>query len=678
VKAQETALISLLEPKRQYYVPLYQRRYAWTRSEWEQFWVGLRRQYRLVQSGETADRAAHFFGSFVVQPTGDQASRLSRYASIDGQQRFTTVSLFLAALRDLWPDAGEGDRLTEEYLVNKHEAGDDHYKLRLGPYDRSDMEAIVSGDDTKATGLVGAAYRWLRNAIEVEAAESGGLEFGKFEVAAVKRLEVVDITTSATDNAHRIFQTLNSTGRKLTQVDLLRNHFFMLLPTLGDEAYTLLWEPMERRLGERLDLFLWVDLVGRGGGHETIGRDGVYQAWQQDLESIEHSEDAVFKALNILRTRAEAYEKIIDPSLISDKPLRRQLELLNEWGATVHHPVLLPAMVLLDEGKLEPGDVAEAAAYIESFLVRRLFARIPTNNLNRIFTTTAGQVPLSSAYSSDLRRSLSSAGKYWPSDVDLRAAILHEGFYLAQRPAQRQYALRRLEETFPGKERPDWTSCNFSVEHVMPQHLSPEWHEALERTGEADPVAAHAELVHTLGNLTLSCDNPSLSDSPIQRKQQIYEGSMLRMNKALVAVDSWGRAEIDDRGELLAKLAIKRWPGPVVVPTTELEAEEELVGEALKRLPEGRWTTLVDLAEVANLSPDAVRAYVLGNPKLPREAVLRQDGTPDPSLPWVLTDIAGYRQTLVGLGILDDATDPAAPAARRVTDEELATLLGDG
>lgn len=431
MQAKETRLKFLLEGKRQYAVPLYQRRYAWKQKEWQTLWLAIKRQYDIVeQGGSQIERPTHFFGSLVVHPTSEQASGLATYNIIDGQQRLTTVIAVLTALRDLWDDDEAKERLHETYLVNKWEKGDGNLKLLPGKHDRADIKALASGDPDKAVGSIGSAYRWFRNQIELLANDARGVDYDALERTIITRLEVVDVTTDAKDNAHRIFQTLNSTGLGLSQVDLLRNHFFMLLPTLADDAYEEHWNPMESSLGSWVDLFLWVETVSRGEGREVTPRDQVYTQWQNDLADIEYDESAVFEQMTSLARKTEAYVQMIAPDQVTDAKLQLRLSRLKEWGATVYHPVALQAMTLRQDGVIGDAEAAQALLYIESFLVRRMLAGIPTNNLNRIFTTVAGQVKGKVAFADSVRAALSTAGKYWPTDLELSTGISTEHFYL--------------------------------------------------------------------------------------------------------------------------------------------------------------------------------------------------------------------------------------------------------
>ncbi|SKB07670.1 Protein of unknown function [Aeromicrobium choanae] len=677
MKAQETQLKVILEGKRQFSIPLYQRRYSWKQKEWQSFWTAVRRQYDLVlQGGESLKRPTHFFGSLVVHPISDQLSGLSAFNVIDGQQRLTTTYAFLVALRDLWNDPEDKERIHESYLVNKWEKGDGRYKLLPGAHDRSDLKALVDGSADQATGAIGSAYKWLTNQLELMRAELGTIDFNALELAVVTRLEVVDVTTDANDNAHRIFQTLNSTGRGLSQVDLLRNHFFMLLPTRADDAYESHWAPMESSLGSWIDLFLWVETVSRGEGREVVPRDRVYAQWQEDLAEIEYDEEAVYAYVERLARSAKAYKQVVNPDDVEDAQVRLRLARLTEWGSNVYHPVALQVMSRLQDGQIEADDAARSLLYLESFMVRRMLVGTPTNNLNRTFTTTAGQMAsrTGNAFADELRKSLSSSGKYWPNDTELIAGIAVEPFYKTQRATQRQFILRRLEEALPGKEKPDWLAADFSLEHVMPQNPTAAWIKVLEGSGEDDPSIAHQELIHVLGNITLTSENSVLSDHPLERKQQILETSVLKLNKEIQQTESWDRSTIDARGRKLAELAVQVWPAPLDTTDAAEGDWRTILNGVLQFLPEGEWSTLEDLAELTEVELRTLRDYLTTSSVAGRERVLRADGTIDTTLPWVSSNLAGYKSLLVAQGVIEDSTVEIAPQSQRVAPETLARL----
>ena len=674
MQAKETALRKMLEGQRQFAIPLYQRRYAWKDKDWQSFWTAIARQYGYLRSnGGASQKPTHFLGSLVVQPTSDQSSGLSTYSVIDGQQRLTTAMIMFVVIRDLWDSEENKERIHENFLVNKWESGDSRYKLLPGGHDRPDYQALVRGDSDDAVGAVGEAYRWFRNEVQVLGADSGGLDHDVLLRTLIGRLEVVDVTLDAGDNAHRIFQTLNSTGRSLSQVDLLRNHFFMLLPTRAEEAYTDYWQPMEEKLGSWTDLFLWSETVSRGGGREGVPRDRVYQQWQSDLADVEDDEEAVFAIVKSLHQKSKYYARIFNPELEPSPPVRSRLQRLKEWGSNVYHPLVLQAVLDLDG---RPEELATALTYVESFMVRRMLVHVPTNNLNRIFTTTVGQMVGSRSYAEDLRKKLSAKGKRWPSDNEVRAAALVEPFYQAQRPAQRQFVLRRLEESLPGAEVPDWNAAVYTVEHVMPQNATDEWLSVLrEANPDEDPALGHATVVDTLGNLTLTTQNSSLSDHPLQRKQQILGTSILKMNKQIQEAPTWTKASIEQRSGDLAEAAITLWPGPVEDDQSTDEATwESDVRAVLAFIPEGSWISLEDIAEFTEQPVEAVERFVVDAQPDGKEVILRVDGGVETRFPWVRTDVSGYRRHLVARGILDDNRTENASQSLRGSAEELALL----
>lgn len=405
-------------------------------------------------------------------------------------------------------------------------------------------------------------------------------------------------------------------------------------------------------------------------------RDRVYAQWQEDLAAIEYEEEAVFAEVERLGNASKAYKLIVDPSETLPPPVRVRLERLRQWGSNVYHPVALQIVGRLLNGSLTAEDAAESLLYVESFMVRRMLIGTPTNNLNRTFTTTAGQMALldKQAYALNLRKALSSTGKYWPNDNEVLAGVATEPFYKIQRASQRQYVLRRLEEAMPGKEKPDWSATDFTLEHVMPQHPTEAWVELLKASGEIDPVITHQELVHVLGNITLTSENSVLSDHPLERKKEILATSVLKLNKEIEQTDTWDRSTIESRGRKLAELAITIWPAPLD-PNESLESDwRTTLAGVLQFLPDGEWTTLDDLAELLEEQATELRDHLAASNVPGRERILQLDGTIDSSFPWVASNLSAFRNQLVALGVFDDLSNSVAATSRRASPETLTHL----
>jgi hypothetical protein len=240
----------------------------------------------------------------------------------------------------------------------------------------------------------------------------------------------------------------------------------------------------------------------------------------------EITQAAIEEAVRDLALRARRYKRVIDPSGEDDQELRAGLLRLRRWGAQTSCPVLMAAYDLRERGLLTIEGMREVVSYTESFLVRRQLAGIPANALNRLFVQVVEHLPQDESFPQALRRELSRQRRYWPADDQLREAIRTRPFYLSGRGPQRKIILERLEQSYGHPEQIDFEISDLTIEHILPQTLSQEWHEHLMSLGQ-DPDEVHRDLVHTLGNLTLIAFNGTLSNNPFERKRQIYSGSNL-------------------------------------------------------------------------------------------------------------------------------------------------------
>jgi uncharacterized protein with ParB-like and HNH nuclease domain len=244
--AKETQLKELLVGEKQFHVPLFQRRYTWGLEQHTQLWRDIMTQYEALAAAQLEGRVAHFngthfIGSFVLAPTNTGASHVARFLVVDGQQRLTTLTLALCALRDAWGEIDhEGaqrsvEEINELYLINKFRSGAERFKLLPTQNDRPAYFALIDGVSTGSAegSLLDEAYRFFLAKISetMAAEEEDAIELDRLKTVLVGQLSVVDITADPDDNVHRIFESLNATGVELDQGDLLRNYIFMLLPT---------------------------------------------------------------------------------------------------------------------------------------------------------------------------------------------------------------------------------------------------------------------------------------------------------------------------------------------------------------------------------------------------------------------------------------------------------------
>ena len=557
MRASETRLRALLEGQQHYVIPLFQRPYSWQRNEWETLWNDIIETYRFNPSG------GHFLGSIVSKSQPGTPEGVSPYIVIDGQQRLTTLSIVIAALRDRISEAdpAASERIADLCLMNKYAKDEYHYKIRPTQADRLSYFAVIDGNDNSADkeepNLIRQAYDFFFAALGKSADEEDDelLDLSRFERLLLDEVEVVSITLGEDDNEYRIFESLNWKGAPLSQADLLRNFFFMRIHTDQQQTlYNSVWLPMQAMLDSKTlaDFFRYQYM---SSGHFVREKD-IYLKWRGDLDRLE-SDDLAAK-MRELAGYAQYYKRLIDPEAEPDAAIRERLERLNRWGGQTMYPFMLWLYEGADGRSVDSTEVSRVLRLIESYLIRRLFCGISTTGSNRFFMELAAQIPEGNIVVA-VRNALSqpTGRRRWPNDKEFREGLLTYELYEGSRPEQRRLVIETLEQYLEHKEPVDFNGL--TVEHVMPQELTDAWREAL----GPDANAIHTRLLHTLGNLTLTGYNPELSNRPFSEKRRLFQDSNLAMNREIAEDAEWGPEQIRSRAERLAARAIEIWPGPV-------------------------------------------------------------------------------------------------------------------
>jgi alkylated DNA nucleotide flippase Atl1 len=246
------------------------------------------------------------------------------------------------------------------------------------------------------------------------------------------------------------------------------------------------------------------------------------------------------------------------------------------------------------------------------------------------------------------------------------------------RQHQRKMIFERLERAFDHPELIDFDESELQIEHIMPQTLSAEWREHLRELGQ-DPDAVHEELADTLGNLTLTGFNGTLSNNPFERKKEIYGESHLELNRALVETSAWARDEILSRADALTALASAIWIAPLAgVPGDVKDGFDwSRVEAAIAAIPVGRWTTYGDIAEVGGTSAQAVGNFVMNMPAGTNAfRVLSADGSISGSFKWADPDDSrDVEDVLIAEGVVFE--DGRAGESQRISSEKIPGLIDD-
>jgi len=676
VSARETTLQELLEGSKQYQVPLYQRPYAWRDAQLTRLWDDID---RIAAARTEGASPTHFIGSLVLAPSpANGPAGVQEFLVVDGQQRLTTLSVLLCAIRDHraeTEDAEHRDRINEQYLVNKWKPAIQRFKLVPTQADRASYQAVI--DSTPHAGgvdRIGSAYRYFRSQLAVVDDPDDPHDIELLEEAIISGLALVCVTAQPGDNAHRIFESLNNTGLRLTQGDLLRNYIFMRLRTRGDSVYRSLWLPLQESLdNDGLELLFWLDLVQ---DNSRVQQSNTY-AEQQARMDLLTTEDEVVAEVERFARLGRLLAMILAPSLEQDPLVRDRLQRLNAWKTTTVYPLLLHLLDRRDQGTATSEQIANAMLHIEGFFVRRLLIGRATTNLNRILldavTSMQRELPVDEA----VLRYLSTGRKYYASDGDVRTAVDSVPFYLNGRARQRALVLQWLEDSYGSKEPVDFSAL--TIEHVLPQTPTPAWRSVLAESlqpGE-DLEQVYESLVHTIGNLTLTGYNSTLSNSAFEVKRGQLSASGLLMNHEIAEHERWGRAEIVARSRAMAERIISLWPGPMAVVGAELtDVAWATMERAIAEIPAGRWTTYGDLAALIGSHPVPVGQRIASHPGVNAHRVLHADGRLSPGFSWPDPDRTDNPTDVLRAEGVEINDAGRASELQRLATEQLAVLIG--
>lgn len=540
MQASETKLQQIIEGTKQYVVPLFQRAYSWKKSEWEALWSDI------IELSATDNPRPHFMGSIVTMPTTSVPEGVSKYLLIDGQQRLTTVFLFLSALRDIAKQSEKelADEIDNTILVNPYKKGFDFYKLQPTQLDREAFHRIISSQARIDDSGISECYLFFEKKIR-----QSRLEFQKIKNVICSNLSLVSVVLSTDDDPYLVFESLNAKGRPLTQADLIRNYFFMRIHTDSQESvYAEYWQPMQNLLGEDLTEFIRHYLTKSG---VEIKQSEIYF----EIKDRINKGDALSYLKN-LYVFSEYYAKLLYPEQEKKENVRKYLHRLKRLEVATVYPFLLNCYDDWIQARMTEDEFISVLQIIENFILRRFVCNIQTRGLNRIFALLYAQVSKDTNLASDTflgRLKLALQNREYPKDLEFRARLINVKLYGGNRSEKAKLILESIEESFKHKEQVSFDEL--SIEHIMPQTLKDWWKKHL---GE-DWAVTHELFIHSLGNLTLTAYNPELYNNDFLAKQTHFHNSHLELNKYFHNKDSWCRKDIEERAEYLADIALQIW-----------------------------------------------------------------------------------------------------------------------
>ncbi len=549
MEADVTTLLEFMKEnqKNQFVIPIYQRLYSWEKKQCKQLWDDI------IKIGGNDKMNGHFIGSILYVLDGIKHSD-NTLLIIDGQQRLTTITLLLIALKDHLNDEVKRKEIENHYLINSDEKGDKKFRLILSESDKDTLLSLIDKDRRKPSEPSSKIVENFKLFEEWVSKNTNKLET---IFKGLDKLMIVEIALEkGKDDPQLIFESMNSKGMELVQTDLIRNYIVMETEIEKQEGfYNKYWRAMEEKFKQNkkwFDRFVRHYLTIKTREIPNINKVYVVFKDYRQKEGI-----GIEDLLKDLQKYCGYFCRIVFKKE-DDKDLNKALGFLVDLEMDVIYPLLLELYSDYSDGVLSKDDFKSSIALIESYICRRAVCGLGTNSLNKVFPSFTKHIQKDEYFKSlEAHFSDLTEKQRFPNNDEFRNLFITIDFYKFKK---REYFFERLEN-FERKERV--YTHEYTIEHIMPQKLTEEW----ERDLGENFKEIHDKYLHTIGNLTLTGYNPEYSNKSFQEKQGMEKGfkdSPLRLNQGLRGLKSlsFSEEEIKKRANDLADLALKIWTYP--------------------------------------------------------------------------------------------------------------------
>ena len=555
MKAHDALLTTLLKQNdAMFNIPVYQRNYDWDLDNCQQLFNDLE---TIALTGKD-----HFLGSIVYISIGTATEPY--FNIIDGQQRITSVMLFLKALHDCSDDNKFKRLIRYGFLVNLGLDGDPKMKLKQIESDSGVYEKIIMQEEFDETQFteneeksnVFQNYSLFKSLIAQSDVSINDL------YNAVFKLEIIDVCLTNED-PQEVFESMNSTGKSLTNTDLLRNYLLMDLPHDKQESlYKKYWYQIEKKIGSKqMEPFMVFYLIMKRKSDSIslhrrrakVNKNNLYECYKQYYPADKKDDVETEALLSDMSKYAPIYHMIFKTEGIKSNLDKALHELIYELSAD---PAAIFLMYLFDAKKPDDDMFAAVKACISYAFRLRIFRGYVSNQF----------FALAIQYFEKCDENISFIDKVWtalncgqgtyhfPKDREFEDVFRNKNMYLEFKPQLLRYILYKFERE---KTKEVVEAENATIEHILPQNTL-KWYAHLASVGDTEYV----DLINKIGNLTLTKYNSEASNDPFEEKKKIYKESGYKITREIAENSDWTSSEIKKRCNDMAKEALILWPLP--------------------------------------------------------------------------------------------------------------------
>jgi uncharacterized protein with ParB-like and HNH nuclease domain len=536
-----------------YKVPVFQRDYSWKMDNWSDLWEDIK---ILLNTGKD-----HYMGAVVLQKIGDK-----QFLVIDGQQRFTTLSVLALAvikrIQDLI-DAGiesedNSERINElrRGFLGQKDPASLHYSSKLflnennDPFYQRNLLQLISPQNEKtlvdSDRLLWQAFDFFYKKIGEQFQNTTGADLATFLNKSIgDKTMFIKIEVEDELSAYTLFETLNYRGVDLTVSDLLKNYLFSLITPSDLRIAKEIWKKVATSVGiEKFPIFLRHFWISR---KPLVRQEQLFKTIRSEIKSNQQ----VFNLLNDLDTYSEIYLALQDPFHILWQGNRERIKRIREmklFGVKQQLPLLMVAKEKFSDQEF---DKTLKVISILSFRYNVVGNR-QANRMEELYNSVSQRI-----YNSTL---LTAQGVFneikelYISDADFKNDFSTLQMYSYGRSKKlARYILFELENNLMQGGDRDYELDPATIEHILPENAGADWDQVF-------PQILQPNYIYRLGNYTLLEDhlNRNCEILPFDHKKSLYSRSQYEMTKSIIYND-WNPTIMDNRQNELARKATSIW-----------------------------------------------------------------------------------------------------------------------
>lgn len=561
-------------------IPEYQRGYSWNNAQLTDFVNDL---------SDVQYIREHYVGTVTLIKTGIEQFGISDktvYDIVDGQQRITTIHLFLVSLffRIKEIDSSKADIEIIKPVFDKgktllrlnSKSDQDFYNYLINEENINDVMKIKPVTKSQKNLLNARIFfdKYFRSS-KTPSSLKGLIDIRRNLLSKFK-LNVFELEEES--EVGLIFETMNDRGLPLSDMDKIKNYLIYLSHKLNEKN---LAKDLNKKFGEIFSILMQIEngdsikienqflrdcyIIHKG---ETRNLNDIHQRIkdmisQKDVLKIgglfDKNQTSIQKKLSeikdfssLLHKSASNYAMLLNRTFENEEVNSALLRLSILGKFDTFMPLFL---AILSHKGFKKEFLVPISEILEVFCLRvYVFGNKKSNTGNSIINEFAHKVFSSKLNFTDLKKELRTLVTKNSNPSEIRNSILNKSVYIdlqenivklllydyeiyLQKDQKYKFEMGNLKEFLNHK--------NISIEHIYPQKLQPGFIEV-----------ANSQ---TFGNLVLTYDNALLSNRSFIQKRSIYQKSNLESERQLFHYEEWNEKTIKERGKKISKFIFDRW-----------------------------------------------------------------------------------------------------------------------